>query len=147
MTNVSPFRDVVDRTLVVERLTAEMSAGFGALALVIAAVGLYGVLAYGVARRRREIGVRMAIGATPRTIGWMFLRESFTLVAAGIALGVPAAVGVGHFVSSILFGLSPHDAPSLSIAIVVLVVASLSASYLPARRAAGIDAIHALRTD
>lgn len=75
------------------------------------------------------------------------LGESFTLVAAGIALGVPAAVGVGHFVSSILFGLSPHDAPSLSIAIVVLVVASLSASYLPARRAAGIDAIHALRTD
>ena len=147
VTNIALFSDVVNRTLVVERLTAQVSAAFGALALIIAAVGLYGMLAYGVARRRREIGLRMAVGAEPRRIGWMFLRESLTLVAIGIAIGVPAAVEIARLVSSILFGLSPHDTASLAIALVVMVASAIAASYFPARRAAGIDVTRALRQD
>jgi predicted permease len=147
LTNVVPFSEIVDRTLVVERLVAQVSAAFSALALLIAAVGLYGILAYGVARRRREIGVRVAVGARPRTIEWMFLRESLTLVVLGVALGVPAAVAVTRFVSSMLFGLSPQDPASIGGALAVILAATLAAAYLPARRAAGVDPLLALRED
>jgi ABC-type antimicrobial peptide transport system permease subunit len=147
LTNVVPFSEIVDRTLVVERLVAQVSAAFSALALLIAAVGLYGILAYGVARRRREIGVRVAVGARPRTIEWMFLRESLTLVVLGVALGVPAAVAVTRFVSSMLFGLSPQDPASIGGALAVILAATMAAAYLPARRAAGVDPILALRED
>jgi ABC-type antimicrobial peptide transport system permease subunit len=89
----------------------------------------------------------MAIGAAPRSIGWMFLRESLALVAIGIAIGVPAAVAIAHVVSSILFGLSPHDAASLALALAVMIAAAVCASYVPARRAALIDVTRALRED
>ena len=147
LTNVVPFGQIVDRTLVIERLVAQVSAAFGALALLIAAVGLYGVLAYSVARRRREIGVRVAVGARPRAIEWMFLSESLTLVVLGIAIGLPAAIAVTRLTSSMLFGLGPQDPASIAAALLVLVSATAMAAYVPARRAAGVDPIRALREE
>ena len=147
LTNVVPFREIVDRTLVIERLVAQVSTAFGLLALSIAAVGLYGVQAYSVARRRREIGVRMAVGARPHAIAWMFLRESLVLLVVGLALGLPLALVITRLVSSMLFGLGPHDPASIGVALGVLTAATLAAAWLPARRAATIDPIGALRDD
>jgi predicted permease len=147
LSNLVPFREVVNRTLVIERLVAQVSTAFGLLALAIAAVGLYGVLAHSVVRRRREIGLRIAIGARPLTVKWMFLRESLTLLGAGVALGLLVALLVNRFVSSMLFGLSPHDAASIGVALLVLATATVAAAYLPARRAAGIAPIVALREE
>jgi ABC-type antimicrobial peptide transport system permease subunit len=132
---------------VIERLVAQVSVAFGALALLIAAVGLYGVLAYSVARRRREIGVRIAVGAPPGAVEWMVLRESLTLLACGVVIGVPCAIGVTRLVSSMLFGLSPQDPATIAAALTTLTVATLAAAYLPARRAARIDPILALREE
>jgi cell division protein FtsX len=145
--NVVPFREIVDRTLVVERLTAHVSTAFGALALLIAAVGLYGVLAYNVARRRQEIGVRIAIGAQPRMVEWMFLRESLALLVVGVLLGLPVAIAITRFVASMLYGLGPQDPMSIGAALIVLTAATVAASYLPARRAAAVDPIQALRQE
>jgi predicted permease len=147
LSNVVPFREIVDRTLVIERLVAHVAAAFGVLALTIAAVGLYGVLAYGVTRRRREIGVRIAIGASPGSVEWLILRESLVLFAIGCLLGVPAAVIVNRQLSSLLFGLSPQDPVTVTAALVTLAVATVAASYLPARRAASIDPMLALREE
>jgi predicted permease len=145
--NVVPFREIVDRTLVIERLTAHVATAFGALALLIAAVGLYGVLAYNVAQRRREIGVRIAIGARPRMIEWMFLRESLALLVGGVLLGLPVALAITRLVASMLFGLGPQDPASIGTALVVLTAVTVAASYLPARRAAAVDPIQALRQE
>jgi predicted permease len=147
LTNVAPFREVVSRSLLVERLVAQVSVAFGALALLIAAVGLYGVLAYGVARRRREIGVRIAVGASRSAVEWMFLRESFVLLAAGLAIGLPAAILLIRLVSSMLYGLGPQDPAAMASVVAVLAFATAAASFVPARRAASIDPIVALREE
>jgi predicted permease len=147
LTNVMPFRDVVNRTLVVERLTANVSTACGLLALVIAAVGLYGVLAYSVVRRRREIGVRIAVGAAPGTVEWMFLRESLTWLAVGLALGLPLAFVATHGVSSMLFGLGSRDPLSVFGAVTALTIATVAAAYVPAHRASRVDPVRALRED
>ena len=145
--NIVPFSDIIDQTLVVERLVAQVSAAFGALALLIAAIGLYGVLAYSVVRRRREIGVRIAIGAPPGAVEWMVMRESLALVVCGAAIGLPVAIGTTRLMSSILFGLSPQDLGSTVAALAVLLAATVFAAYLPARRAAATDPILALRAE
>ncbi|HEY3884980.1 MAG TPA: FtsX-like permease family protein, partial [Vicinamibacterales bacterium] len=147
VSNIVPFTDIVDRTLVTERLVAQVSTAFGAIALVIAAVGLYGVLAYAVVRRRREIGIRIAIGARPRTVEWMFLRESLGLLALGIGLGLPAALAVTRLASSMLYGLGPRDPATTTAALTVLAGATVAAAYLPARRASRVDPIVALREE
>ncbi len=127
------------------RAIAQLSGFFAAFALLLGGIGLYGVMAYSVSRRTREIGIRMAIGAQRGTVLRMVMRESLVLVVLGIALGIPAAVGMGHFISSQLFGLSPRDPLTLAAASLLLVAASIVASYLPARRAAEIDPMVALR--
>jgi predicted permease len=147
LTNVVPFSEIVDRTLVIERLVAHVSSAFGGLALLIAAVGLYGVLAYGVARRRREVGLRLAVGALPRVIEWMFLKESLRAVLLGMAIGLPIALGVTRLASSMLFGLSPQDPTSIGTALAVLTGATAVAAYLPARRAGAVDPAITLRED
>jgi ABC-type antimicrobial peptide transport system permease subunit len=147
LSNVVPFREIVDRTLVVERLVAQVSGAFGVLALLIAAVGLYSVMAQTVVRRRREIGVRVAVGAQPGTIEWMFLRESLRLVVLGMALGIPAAVAVTRLSASMLFGLGPHDPASVGVAVVVLTATVTIAAWVPARRAAGVDPVVVLREE
>jgi len=135
----------LDERLSTERLIATLSAAFGALATVLAAIGLYGVMAFTVARRTREIGLRMALGAPQGLVVWMVLRETLTLVGAGLAIGVPAALLLSRYVSTQLFGVKPTDLGAAAAALVILSVAAFGAGFLPARRASEIDPIQALR--
>jgi ABC-type antimicrobial peptide transport system permease subunit len=129
------------------RAGAALFSIFGGLALGLAVVGVYGVKAYSVARRTREIGIRMALGAEGKTVLWMILREGFSMVAAGIALGLLLALGTGKIVSSILFDVSSTDPLAFTIAPIVLMTAALLATWLPARRATKISPMAALRTE
>jgi predicted permease len=124
---------------------SQLSGFFAVFALLLGAIGLYGVMAYNVSRRTREIGIRMAIGAQRHTVLRMVMRESLLVVTIGVVLGIPAALAMGHFISSQLFGLSPRDPLTLTAASLLLIAASVVASYLPARRAAEIDPMVALR--
>ena len=135
----------LDETLGTERLIATLSAAFGILATLLAALGLYGVMAFAVARRTREIGLRMALGAQRGAVVWMVMREALTLVAIGLAIGMPAAYALSQLVASQLYSVKPTDlgAPALALAILSLVAAA--AGFLPARRASTIDPIKALR--
>jgi ABC-type antimicrobial peptide transport system permease subunit len=108
-------------------------------------VGLYGVMAYGVARRRAEFGLRLALGASGGDVGWLVLRETFTVLALGVAIGVPAALAASRFISRLLFGLAPTDPVTIVAAVVVLAIVATLAGCLPARRAARIDPLVALR--
>ena len=128
-----------------ERLIAQLVSFFGALALMLACIGLYGVMAHGVARRTSEIGIRMALGARGGNIAWMILRETLYLVLAGLVLGVPAALIGARLISTQLFGLSPTDPLTLIGAAIVLAMVAMLAGYLPARRASRINPLHALR--
>ncbi len=135
----------LDETLGTERLIATLSAAFGILATLLAALGLYGVMAFAVARRTREIGLRMALGAQRGAVVWMVMREALTLVAIGLAIGMPAAYALSQLVASQLYSVKPTDlgAPALALAILSLVAGA--AGFLPARRASTIDPIKALR--
>lgn len=128
-----------------DRLIAQLVSFFGALALILACIGLYGVMAHGVARRTNEIGIRMALGAKGGNIAWMVLRETLLLVVAGLVLGVPAALLSARLIATQLFGLSPTDPLTLVAAAVVLTVVALLAGYIPARRASRVDPLTALR--
>jgi predicted permease len=129
------------------RAGAAMFSFFGGLALGLSVVGLYGIKAYAVARRTREIGIRMALGAEGKTVQWMILREGFAMVAAGLALGLLLAFGTGKIVSSILFEVSSTDPFAFTLAPAVLALAALLATWLPARRATKISPMAALRTE
>ena len=128
-----------------ERLVAALSSAFGVLALLLACVGLYGVMAYGVARRRAEFGLRLALGASRGDVSWLVLRETLTVIALGVAIGVPAALAASRFISRLLFGLAPTDPVTIVTAVAVLAIVATLAGYLPARRAARIDPLVALR--
>jgi predicted permease len=137
----------LDETLLTERLIALLSAGFGALATLLAALGLYGVMAFVVARRRKELGVRLALGAQPSGVSWLVVREVLLLLAAGLGIGIPAALAAGHYVSSELYGLQPGD-PLIAIATIgLLTTVSVAAGLIPAYRASRIDPISALRAE
>jgi predicted permease len=131
----------------VVRAGAALFSIFGGLALGLAVIGVYGVKAYSVARRTREIGIRMALGAQGKTVQWMILREGFAMVAAGLALGLLLAFGTGKIVSNILFQVSSTDPFAFTIAPAVLMTAALLATWLPARRAARVDPMVALRAE
>jgi predicted permease len=135
----------LDETLGTERLTAFLSAAFGGLATMLAAIGLYGVVALTVARRTREIGVRMAVGAGRGTVLWMVMREALVLVAVGLAVGLPCAWVLGDRLGPHLFGVQPSDAGSRLAAAAVLAVVAALATLVPARRASRVDPIQALR--
>jgi predicted permease len=128
-----------------ERLIAQLVSFFGALALILACIGLYGVMAHGVSRRTNEIGIRMALGARGGNIAWMVLRETLYLVLAGLLIGVPAALLGARLIASQLFGLSAADPLTLIAAAIVLTLVALLAGYLPARRAAHVNPLNALR--
>jgi len=131
--------------LIRERLMATLSSFFGILAALIAAIGLYGVMSYLVARRTNEIGVRIALGANRSQILSLILRQSAGLLAVGLAAGVILTIAAGQAVKSLLFGLQPNDAGTLALAILLLAIVTQAASYLPARRAARLEPTAALR--
>ena len=135
----------IRNSLTTERLIASLSSVFGFLATLLAVIGLYGVMAYTVARRTREIGIRMALGAAQGRVIWTVMREVLTLVAIGGALGVPAALALTRLVRAQLFGLTPHDPWTLALAAAGLAVVACAAGYIPALRASRVDPIRALR--
>jgi ABC-type antimicrobial peptide transport system permease subunit len=133
------------RSVTNERLVAGLSILFGSLATLLAMVGLYGVMAYSVARRTREIGIRMALGARPSGVAWLVGREVGLLVLAGVALALPSAWWLGRFVQSQLYGLQPTDPPTIASAVLMLALVGALAGLVPARRAAAVNPIVALR--
>ncbi len=141
----APFSREISDSLLRERLMATVSGGFGVLAALLATLGLYGVIAYMVARRQREIGVRMALGADSGNVVWLVLREALLLLTVGLVVGVGLALWMGQAAAALLYGLKAYDAASLIGASVLLILAGLAASYVPARRAAGSDPMVALR--
>ena len=129
------------------RAGAALFSVFGCLALVLAVVGVYGVKAYSVARRTREIGIRMALGAQRGTVQWMILREGAVMLASGVVLGLLLAVATGKLVSGMLYNVGALDPLAFTIAPVVLAAAALLATWLPARRATRISPMAALRAE
>jgi predicted permease len=135
----------MDESLMQERLISTLATAFGLLALVLSAVGLYGVLSYSVARKTPEIGVRMALGAMPGQVAWSILRRTMAVIALGLAVGIPVSVLVSHAAESMLFGVTPADGLSQLIAAALLGLVAMAAGYLPARRAGRVDPVTALR--
>jgi len=144
---VDPYSKVVSADFQQENMIATLTTLFGVLGLVLAAVGLYGVLAYMVERRTGEIGVRMALGADRGRVVAMVLRGAFWQVGVGLAVGLPAAIGAGKLMSGQLFGVQPWDPVMLALATLLLGLAALVASVIPAWRAAGVEPMVALRTE
>jgi putative ABC transport system permease protein len=145
--NVRTMREVVDATVAAPRLSAAVSSVVAALALLLATVGLYGVLAFTVGQRTHEIGVRMALGATPRMVAGLIVGQALTVAAAGIAVGVGGAAAVVRLVRSQLFGVSPVDPTTLVVVSITFAVVTAVASWLPARRAAHVSPVTALREE
>jgi ABC-type antimicrobial peptide transport system permease subunit len=128
-------------------MIASLTWLFGAIGLLLAAVGLYGITAYSVERRTAEIGVRMALGADRPSVIGMVLRGAFVQVSVGLAIGIPAAIVSGAWIASRLFDVRPWDPSLLGRAALLLVAATLVAAFIPARRAAGLDPMRALRIE
>jgi predicted permease len=145
--NVKTFADQIEESVSRERLVASLSTFFGLFALLLAALGLYGVMAYTVARRTREIGLRMALGARASDVVWLVMRETLLLALIGVVIGLPAALAATRLTEGLLFRLSPTDPWTIAGATVVMIVAATLAGYLPARRAARVDPMVALRNE
>jgi predicted permease len=128
-----------------ERIFANLTAAFGALALVLACIGIYGIMAWMVSRRMQEIGIRIALGARSEQVQGMVLREAAWMTLLGVAIGVCCALALGRVVASLLYGLKPWDPATFAVAATVLILVALAAGWVPARRAAGVDPIRALR--
>jgi macrolide transport system ATP-binding/permease protein len=147
VTNVRAQTVEIDRTINQEILFARLCSAFAILALLIACVGLYGTMAYTVARRTNEIGLRMALGASSHGVGWMVLREVCVLAAIGTAISVPAALAASRFVQAFLFEVEPNDPGTFAAAVILLTFAALVAGSGPARRASRINPMTALRAE
>jgi predicted permease len=145
--SINTVDERLDRRLSQERILARLTLTLSLAALALAAIGLYGVLSYGVAWRRAEIGVRIALGAQPGEVVWMILRQSGTLVIGGLVAGVALSLGVGKILESQVFGLSPQDPATFAVSIAVLLVVAMGAAALPAWRASQVDPMVALRQE
>jgi predicted lysophospholipase L1 biosynthesis ABC-type transport system permease subunit len=143
--NVHTEDQQIDADLQQERLFVVLTSGFGLLALTLAAVGIYGIMAYSVASRRNEIGIRLALGARPGQVRGMILRESTWLAAAGMAVGMAAALALTRLIQSMLYGVRPYDLLTLSAGVGLLLVVVVAATWVPARRAASVQPMDALR--
>jgi ABC-type antimicrobial peptide transport system permease subunit len=145
LVDVTTMAAQLNRTIALDRLMAALTALFGLLAVVLAAVGLYGVMAFAVSARTREIGIRMALGAGQARVLTQVMRESAALTSIGIALGVPGALWASRGIGSFLYGLSATDPWTYVALAVVLAIIALGAAWIPARRAAQMDPMVALR--
>jgi ABC-type antimicrobial peptide transport system permease subunit len=145
VTSIRTVPQILDQALVQEGLLAKLSSFFGLLALLLACIGLYGVMSYDVARRTHEIGVRMALGAPGGAVLRMVLREMLWLLTLGLLFGLAGAVATTKLIESLLFGLAPTDPPTLTLAVLLLLGVATITAWLPARRAARIDPLIALR--
>ena len=143
--DVRTQREQIEANMQMERVFAALSAGFGVLALALACVGIYGIMAYSVAQRTNEIGIRLALGAQPGQVRSMILRESTWLTAVGIFVGVGAALGLTRLVKSMLYGVTPNDPVTLIGGMALLIGVALAATWIPARRAASVQPTEALR--
>ncbi len=143
--DVKTLQGQLDETLLTDRLIALLSAGFGLLATLLASIGLYGVMAFIVARRRKELGLRLALGAEPSGVLWIVMKEVLLLLLIGLAVGIPTAIGLGRYVSSQLYGIQPNDPWIAVVTVALLATVSAAAGLIPATRASRIDPILALR--
>lgn len=137
----------IDDSIFRDRLLATLGGFFGGLALALAAIGLYGVVAYGTARRAREIGIRIALGARRGAVLWMILRDALVLVALGLIIGLPVSIAAARQVASVLFGIRPADTSTYATTICVLLAIGAAAAFLPARRASRLDPSQVLRNE
>ena len=147
LSEARPLAAVLDDATAQSRFLLGLMGGFALLALVLAAVGIYGVLSYAVSRRRQEMGIRQALGASPGRVRRLVVAEGMLLAVAGLALGALAAAGLGRFLAGLLYGVEPHDVLSFAAAAVVLLAVAFAACYLPARRASAVDPLEALRAE
>ena len=145
VTGLKTMSAQIGESLFVERMVAALSASFGFLATLLAAVGLYGVMSYAVSLRTREIGIRVALGAERRAVLFMVLKEVAVLTALGVAIGLPSGYGLGRLVEAELFGLTARDPLTFLTATATLLLAALLAGYIPAARATRVDPMVALR--
>ncbi len=145
LTEPRTLTERVDDSIFIERLVATLSGFFGALALLLAAIGIYGVMAYSVARRTAEIGLRIALGAAPGRIEWIVLRDGLLLIALGAAIGLPLALAAAKICSSLLYGIKADDPLTLLLTVAVLLATGALAAFFPARRAAAVEPMEALR--
>jgi predicted permease len=143
--NVAPLQRMFDDSVVTERTLALLSGFFGILALLLASIGLYGLLAYSVEKRQNEIGVRLALGAQPGDVLAMVVRETAVLIVAGLLLGLPATVVAGRWIATFLYGLTPADPATLALTVAALGTVGVLSVCMPARKAARTDPVIALR--
>jgi len=147
---IKSFRTIdeqISRSLITERMLATLSAGFGALALILSLIGLYGVMSFVVTQRTREIGIRMALGAPPRSAVWLVLRDALVMIAAGTAVALPFVGILGRLVESQLFGVRATDPVIMAATPLVLAVAALGAALVPAYVASTVNPTDALRAE
>jgi len=144
---VRTLREQMDAALVTERLLVSLSVGFGLLALVLAGIGVYGVIAYDVARRTREIAIRLALCALRRTVVGAVLRQTATVAVPGVVVGLAGAVMASALVETFLFGITSRDPVTLAMTVLALGAIALAAAYVPARRAARVNPAIALRAE
>jgi putative ABC transport system permease protein len=144
---MAPLREYADLGLFPQRLAASVAGSLGIVALLLAAIGLYGVTAYMVASRSREIGIRMALGSSAGATVALMLRSALEIAAIGGAIGLALAAGASLAIGDLLFGISPLDPLAYISTLVVLGGVTLAATYVPARRAAAVDPLRALRAE
>ena len=145
--SVTTLEEQVDRSVAKQSLIAQLSAFFGALAVFLSCIGIYGLLSYSVARRTSELGIRLALGAQSHALLWLVLRECIFLLILGFAIGIPVALSSTHILKSLLYQLSPLDPTAIGIAIAAVACVTVGAAWLPARRASKINPMQALRTE
>jgi putative ABC transport system permease protein len=147
LANIKSLDDLVDASIAGRRFTLVAFLLFGAIAVVMSAIGVYGVLASLVGQRTREIGLRLAIGASPADVVWLFVREGAVLILVGMSVGLAGALAAGRWIAALLFGIAPADPVTFAAAVFTLSLMAACATYLPARRAARVDPTEALRAD
>jgi ABC-type antimicrobial peptide transport system permease subunit len=147
VTNMKTVEHQLEESLITERMVASLSTAFTLLAVALAVLGLYGVMAYMVAQRAREIGIRVALGAVSGQVIWLVMREAVMLILGGIALALPLTLALSRVVGSELYGIEPTDPISIAAAVLLLSGVSLVAGFVPARRAASADPLRVLRDE